>query len=91
MARDTGTTMKLATSASAFGHSILATQRHARVIGHFVLSAEILMYFQLERVRTYTDFRVWRNNYAILATNVNPVTAPLRGAATTGLNALPKL
>ena len=43
----------------------------------------VLMYFQLGCVRTYTDLRVWRNNYGILATNVNPVTAPL-----TGLNAL---
>ena len=24
----------------------------------------------------YTDFCVWRNNYGILATKVNPVTAP---------------
>ena len=40
------------------------------------------MYFQLGRVRMYTDFRVWRNNYGILATNVNPVTAPRSGAVT---------
>ena len=47
------------------------------------------MYFQLERVRMYTDFRVWRNNYGILATNVNPVTAPRSGGAVaTGLNVL---
>ena len=38
------------------------------------------MYFQLGRVRMYTDFRVWHNNYGILTTNVNPVTAPHSGA-----------
>ena len=42
-------------------------------------------YNQLGHVWTYTDFRVWRNNYGILATNVNLVTAPLQ---TTGLNVL---
>ena len=52
--------------------------------------ASLLMYFQLGRVQTYTDFSVWRNNYGILATSVNPVMA--RGTTTTGLNsALPKL
>ena len=45
----------------------------------------VLMYFQLGCVRTYTDFRVWRNNYGILATNVNRVTAPLGGAVLPGL------
>ena len=30
------------------------------------------MYFQLGRVRTYTDFRVWQNNYDILATTGKP-------------------
>ena len=44
------------------------------------------MYFQLGRVRMYTDFRVWRNNYGILATNVNPVTVLLSGAVTAGDN-----
>ena len=29
------------------------------------------MYFQLGSVQTYTDFRVLRTNYGILATNVN--------------------
>ena len=47
-------------------------------------------YNQLGRVQTYTDFCVWRNNYSILATNLNPVTAPHSGALlqTTTLNAL---
>ena len=44
------------------------------------------MYFQLGRVRTYTDFRVWCNNYGILATNVNPVMVPHSGAVTAGDN-----
>ena len=64
MARDTGATMKPITLVSAFRHSILATQRHTRVISHFVL------YFQLGRVRTYTDFCAWHNNYGILATDI---------------------
>ena len=47
------------------------------------------MYFQLGRVPTYTDFCVGRNNYGILATNVDPVTAPHSGGAVaTGLNVL---
>ena len=33
----TGTNMKPVTLVSAFRHSILATQRHAQVLGHFVL------------------------------------------------------
>ena len=37
MYRDTGTTVKPIMLASAFRHSILATQRHARVLSHFVL------------------------------------------------------
>ena len=83
MGRDTGTVKKPIMSTSAFRHSNLATQRHVRVLGHFVL------YFQLGCVRTYTDFHVWRNNYGILATNVNPVTAPRSGGAVaTGLNVL---
>ena len=83
MGRDTGTTKKPIMSACAFRHSILTTQRHVRVLGHFVL------YFQLGCVRMYTDFRVWHNNYGILATNVNPVMAPLSGGTVaTGLNVL---
>ena len=42
----------------------------------------VLMYFQLGRVRTYTEFRVLRNDYGILATNVSPVTAPRSGTVT---------
>ena len=34
MNRATGTTMKPITSASAFRHSILATQHHAQVLGY---------------------------------------------------------
>ena len=34
----------------------------------------------------YTDFRVWCNNYGILATNVNPVMVPHSGAVTAGDN-----
>ena len=30
----------------------------------------------------YTDFHVWRNNYGILATNVNLVMAPHSGTVT---------
>ena len=37
MDRDTGTSVKPITLVSAFRHSILVTQRHARVLGHFVL------------------------------------------------------
>ena len=37
MDRDIGTIMKPITLVGAFRHSILATQRHARVLGHFVL------------------------------------------------------
>ena len=37
MDRDIGTTVKLITLVSVFGHSILATQRHVRALGHFVL------------------------------------------------------
>ena len=48
MDRDTDTTVKPITLFSAFKHSILATQRHAQVLGHFVLYC----------VRTYTDFCV---------------------------------
>ena len=40
------------------------------------------MHFQLRRVQTYTDFRVWCNNYGILATNTNLVTVPHSGAVT---------
>ena len=36
----------------------------------------------------HVDFHVWRNNYSILATNVNSVTAPHSGAITTSLDAL---
>ena len=46
------------------------------------------MYFQLGRVQTYTDFHVWRNNYGILATNINQVMAPHSGAVTAGDNRL---
>ena len=74
MTRGTGTTMKLIMLVSAFRHSILATQHHARVLWPF---CAVLMYF---RVQMYTDFHVWCNNYSILATNVNPVT--WRGAVT---------
>ena len=35
--RDIGTNMKLITLVSAFRHLILATQRDAQVLGHFVL------------------------------------------------------
>ena len=44
------------------------------------------VYFHLGRVRTYIDFCVWRNNYGILATDVNPVAAPHSGAVTAGAN-----
>ena len=47
------------------------------------LFCAVLMYFQLGRVQTYTDFRVWRNNYGILiATNLNPVMVPHSAAVT---------
>ena len=46
----------------------------------------LLMYFQLGRVRAYTDFHVWRNIDGILATSVHGAIT-----TTTGLNALPKL
>ena len=60
------------------------------------------MYFQLGRVQTYMDFRVWCNHNSILTTPVNPVTAPSNNCKpgnsamqwrreTTGLNALLKL
>ena len=38
------------------------------------------MYFQLGCVRMYADFRVWCNNYGILAKNVNLVAASHSGA-----------
>ena len=75
MDRDTGTTMKPIMLVSAFGHSILATQSSWPFCA-------VPMYLQLGHVRMYMDFRVWRNNYGILATNVNPVTAPWSGAIT---------
>ena len=37
MDRDIGMNVKPITLISAFGHSILATQRHVRALGHFVL------------------------------------------------------
>ena len=48
------------------------------------------MYFQLGRVQTYMDFCVWRSNYGILATNVNPVTMPRSGAVTASLSCTAK-
>ena len=50
----------------------LATQCHVQVLGYQFCA--VLMYFQLGSVQMYTDFCAWRNNYGILATNVNPGT-----------------
>ena len=85
MAKDTGTTMK---------HHNVGQYLYTLESGNTTPCTSswpfcaVLMYFQLGRVQTYTDFCVWRNNYGNLATNVNPVTAPHSGAVTTSLNAL---
>ena len=82
MNRATGTIMKPIMSASALDTRFW---QHNASASCWPFCAA-LMYFQLGRVWTYTDFCVWRNNYDILATNVNPVMAPRCGAVTAGDN-----
>ena len=61
----------------------------------FLAICSVLMYFQLGGMRTYTDFRVWRNNYGILVTNGKPGNEATQWhrycmQEATGLNALAK-
>ena len=67
MARDTGTTMKPITQASAF--KTLDSGNTTPCMSYWPFCAA-LMYLQLGRVQMYMDVCVWRNNYSILATNV---------------------
>ena len=92
MDRDTGMTVKPITLVSAF--YTLDSGNTTPCASSWAFCA-VLMYFQFGRVRTYTDFLVWCNNYDILATNGKPGNGATQWHCyciqeTTGLDALAK-
>ena len=74
MNRATGTTMKPITLVSAFRH----------YSGNTTPCTSSWPFCAVLNLDAYgrMDFRVWHNNYGILATNINPVTAPHSGTVT---------
>ena len=78
MNRATGTNMNPIMLGNAFRHSVLATAPCASCWQF----CAVLMYFQVGLVWMYMDFRVVRNNCSILATDIDPVTAPRSGTVT---------